>query len=196
MSQTTTEVDSWIANASSWQNEIRALRAILLDCDLTEELKSRKPCYTFDGNNVAIIQPFKGHCSLMFFKGALIEDAHGVLVAPGANSQAARRIDFTDEGQVRTLKKAIRQYVDEAIDIERSGKTVDFKAKENLTLPEELVTMLDDDPDLAEAFHALTPGRQRGWVLHLSDAKQSKTRVSRIERGRERILAGKGFNER
>jgi uncharacterized protein YdeI (YjbR/CyaY-like superfamily) len=190
------QVDAFIDRARGWQSEVRKLRAVLLDGGLEEEFKWRKPCYTSDGRNVAIIQPFRDHCSLMFFKGALLDDDRGLLVRPGRNSQAARRIQFTDEAQVEELEPVLRQYIDQAIRLEEAGLEVAFPAKHDLTLPVELSAKLEEDPELAHAFHALTPGRQRGYVLHVSGAKQSKTRVARIERAREKILAGKGFNER
>ncbi len=179
-----------------WQGETRRLRALLIGCGLDEEFKWRKPCYASDGNNIAIIQGFKGHCSLMFFKGALLEDEQEVLVRPGENSQAARRVDFTSEAEIEKLEPVLRGFVDQAIRLERAGAKIDFDAKRNLTIPEELQAKLDADPGLAGAFRALTPGRQRGYVMHIAAAKQSRTRVARIERAREKILMGKGFNER
>lgn len=190
------EVEAFIDGARSWKDETRRLRAILLDCGLDEELKWRKPCYTSDGRNIAIIQGFKAHCSLMFSKGALLEDEQEVLVRPGENSQAARRLDFRSEAEIEKLEPVLRGFVDQAIRLEKAGAKIDFDAKRNLTIPEELQAMLDEDAELAGAFRALTPGRQRGYVMHISGAKQPGTRVARIERSREKILAGKGFNER
>jgi uncharacterized protein YdeI (YjbR/CyaY-like superfamily) len=178
----------------AWQGVIRKLRAILLECGLDEERKWGKPCFLFEGRNVAIIQPFKAHCALMFFKGALLEDTHGLLRSQGENTQSAMRLEFTSEAQVKPA--VVKDYVKQAIANEKAGLKVDFKAKRELALPEELTRMLRKDRRLANAFHALTPGRQRGYVLHFSGAKQSQTRTARIEKCIPRILAGKGMNDR
>lgn len=148
----------------------------------------------FEGNNVAIIQPFKEHCSLMFFKGALIRDPHGLLRSQGRNTQSAMRLEFTGKDQIR--KAVVRTYVKQAIAVEKAGLKVDFKAKRELEIPEEFAEILNKDSELAQAFHALTPGRQRGYVLHFTGAKQSRTRTARIEKCIPRILAGKGMNDR
>lgn len=194
MSAQSTEVDAFVGRATTWQGEIRMLRSILLDCGLDEALKWGKPCFQFEGGNVAIIQPFKEHCSLMFFKGALIRDTHGLLRSQGENTQAAMRLEFTSKDQIR--KAVVRTYVKQAIAVEKAGLMVDFKAKRELEIPEELAEILNKDSELAQAFHALTPGRQRGYVLHFTGAKQSRTRTARIERCIPRILAGKGMNDR
>lgn len=196
MSKLNPKVDAYLSQAKRWREETKKLRAILLDCGLDEELKWGKPCYMFQDRNLAIIQGFKEHCSLMFFKGALFHDDHGVLVRPGEDSQAAMRVQFTSVGQISELEPALRSYVDQAAEVELAGRTVDFRAKRDLELPEELKTKLDQTPDLAAAFHGLTPGRQRAYVLHFSRAKQSKTRTARIEKSVEGILAGKGLNDR
>ncbi len=180
--------------SKAWQGEIRKLRAILLDCGLDEELKWGKPCFLFEGKSVAIIQPFKEHCSLMFFKGALLKDTHGLLRSQGENTQSAMRLEFTSESQVK--KAVVQSYVKQAIAVEKAGLKVDFKAKRELELPEELVRILQKDGRLAKAFHALTPGRQRGYVLHFTGAKQSQTRTARIEKCIPGILAGRGLNDR
>ena len=182
------------SSAKNWQGEIRALRSILLDCGLEEELKWGKPCFTFEGKNVAIIQPFKNHCSLMFFKGALLEDTHGLLRSQGENTQSAMRLEFTSKRQIE--KAVVQDYVKQAVDVEKAGLEVDFRAKRELELPEELTRVLDRDSKLAEAFHALTPGRRRGYVLHFTGAKRSATRTARVERCVPRILAGKGLHDR
>lgn len=189
-------VDAYIDRATSWQAEIKKLRAILLGCGLGEELKWGKPCYTHEGGNVAIIQPFKAHCGLMFFKGSLLQDDDGHLVLQGKNSQAGMRMEFTSVKQVKELEPVLRAFVEQAIELEKSGKKVDFKAKHELELPEELAARLAADKKLAAAFRALTPGRQRHYVLHFSEAKQAKTRVARIDKCVDRILSGKGLNDR
>jgi uncharacterized protein YdeI (YjbR/CyaY-like superfamily) len=148
----------------------------------------------FEGRNVAIIQPFKEHCSLMFFKGALLQDTHGLLRSQGENTQSAMRLEFTSKGQIK--KAVVKTYVTQAIAVEKAGLNVDFKATRELELPKELVQILNKDSKLAKAFHALTPGRRRGYVLHFTGAKQSKTRIARIEQCVPRILAGKGVNDR
>lgn len=190
------EVDDYVGRAKRWPDEIRQLRSILLDCGLDEALKWGKPCYAFRGGNVAIIQPFKEHCSLMFFKGSLMDDQDGVLVRPGANSQAAMRMQFTSSNEVDTLEPAVRRFVRQAIELEETGAEVEFRAKHELELPEELTARFERDPDLAAAFDALTPGRRRSYVLHFSQAKQSKTRAARIEKAVPTILAGRGLNGR
>lgn len=177
-----------------WKSAIDKLRSILLDCGLEETRKWGKPCFLFEGKNVAIIQPFKEHCSLMFFKGALLEDTHGLLRSPGAHSQAARRLEFTSAAPIKNT--VVKSYVMQAIAVERAGLTVDFKAKHELELPEELAQVLKKTPELRRAFNRLTPGRQRAYVLHFADAKRSTTRIARIEKHVARILAGKGLNDR
>lgn len=178
----------------AWQGEIRKLRSILLDCGLDEVLKWGKPCFLFEGRNIAIIQPFKKHCALMFFKGALLKDTHGLLRSQGPNTQSAKRLEFTSEAQV--AKAVVASYVKQAIEVEKAGLGVDFRAKRELELPEELTDILRRDRRLAKAFHALTPGRRRSYVLHFTGAKQSQTRAARIEKCIPGILAGKGMNER
>lgn len=192
MSAQNPKIDAFVNRAKNWQDEIRTLRSILLDCGLDEELKWGKPCFQFEGANIAIIQPFKEHCSLMFFKGALIQDTHNLLRSQGENTQSAMRLEFTSERQIK--KTVVKAYVKQAIAVEKAGLKVDFKAKRELELPEELTQILNKDSKLAKAFHALTPGRQRGYVLHFASAKQSKTRTARIEKNIPKILAGKGLH--
>ena len=188
------KVDAFVGRAKTWQGEIQKLRSIMLECGLDEELKWGKPCFAFEGKNVAIIQPFKQHCSLMFFKGALLKDTHGLLRSQGENTQSALRLEFTSEAQVK--KAVVAAYVKQAIAVEKSGLKVDFKAKRELELPEELTKILKKDRALAKAFQALTPGRQRAYVMHFSAAKQPATRTARIEKAAPQILAGKGMNDR
>ncbi len=188
------KVDAFVARAAAWQGEIRKLRSILLDAGLDEDLKWGKPCFMFEGQNVAIIQPFKAHCALMFFKGALLEDTHGLLRSQGENTQSAMRLEFTSEASIK--KSVITSYAKQAIAVERRGEKVAFKAKEALELPAELRQILDKDRKLAKAFSALTPGRQRAYVLYFTGAKQSATRIARIEKSASAILAGKGIHDR
>ncbi len=194
MSSRSAKVDAFVNRATRWQAEIKKLRKTLLDCGLDEDLKWGKPCFAFDGNNVAIIQPFKEHCSLMFFKGVLLKDTYGLLRSQGVNTQSALRLEFTSEAGIK--KTVVKSYVRQAVAVEKAGLKVDFKAKRELELPDELAQALMRNPKLAEAFHALTPGRQRGYVLHFTGAKQSKTRTARIEKCIPNILAGRGMNDR
>jgi uncharacterized protein YdeI (YjbR/CyaY-like superfamily) len=194
MSKPNPKVDAFVARAKAWRGEMEKLRSILLESGLDEEVKWGKPCYAHEGNNIAIIQPFKEHCALMFFKGALLDDTHGRLRSQGENTQSAMRLEFTNEAEVS--KAVVKGYVKQAIAVEKAGLTVDFKAKRALELPDELTQMLERDRKLAKAFHALTPGRQRSYVLHIKGAKQSATRTARVMKCVPKILAGVGFNER
>src|SRR6478735_938865 len=196
MSTMNPKVDEFVKRAKAWQGEMQKLRSILGGCGLEEDLKWGKPCFTFEGKNIAIIQPFKEHCSLMFFKGALLEDTHGLLRSQGENSQSALRLEFTSEAQVTKTKAALKSYVKQAIAAEQAGLKVDFKAKRELELPEELTAILKKDRKLAKAFAALTPGRQRAYVLFFRHAEQSATRTARIEKHIPKILAGQGINDR
>jgi len=170
------------------------LRRILLKCQLTEELKWGKPCYTFQNSNVVIIQGFKEFCALLFCKGALLNDPGGILKKPGKNTQAARRIPFTNVREIVEMTPILKAYVQEAMDAEKAGLEVNFK-KNPEPVPEELQNRLDEIPALKTAFHALTPGRQRAYILYFSGAKQSKTRESRVEKCMQQILNGKGLND-
>jgi len=194
MSTMNPKVDEFVKRAKAWQGEMQKLRAILSGCGLDEDLKWGKPCFMFEGRNVAIIQPFKEHCSLMFFKGALLKNNQGLLRSQGENTQSAMRLEFTSEAQVK--KAMVESYVKEAIAVEKQGLTVDFKAKRELELPQELTQILEKNRRLAKAFEALTPGRKRAYVMHFSGAKQSQTRTARIEKVIPMILAGKGMNDR
>ncbi len=196
MTKKNSKVNAYVSRAQRWRDETEALRTVLLDCGLNEELKWGKPCYTFEGRNVAIIQGFKPHCALMFFKGALLKDSEEVLVKQGENSQAAMRMEFTDVGQVSEMESTLRAYLAEAIEVERAGLQVDFKAKRELSFPDELVGAFEENPELKAAFDALTPGRQRAYNLHFSGAKKSATRATRIAKCSPKILAGKALNDR
>ncbi|MEQ9400939.1 MAG: YdeI/OmpD-associated family protein [Longimicrobiales bacterium] len=196
MSARNPDIGAFIARATRWRSEMEALREILLTCDLDETLKWGKPCYTAHGGNIAIMQPFKAHLSLMFFKGALLSDPEGILRSQGENTQAALRIEFTRAAQVRGLESELRSYVDEAIAVEKAGTDVPKKDVEAYEVPAEFEDRLERDADYRAAFEALTPGRQKSWLLHLAGAKRAATRERRIEEGRARIMEGKGFHER
>jgi uncharacterized protein YdeI (YjbR/CyaY-like superfamily) len=189
------DVDAVLRRERKWVDEVERLRPIILDSELTEELKWGKPCYTFEKSNVAMLYRMKDYCALGFFKGALLKDANGVLVAPGKNSQAMRWLRFTDVGEVAELESTVRAYIAEAVEVEKTGLRVNFKKTTDFTIPEEFQAKLDGDPELKAAFDALTPGRQRGYILHFSGAKQSKTRASRVEKCLRQILDGKGLND-
>ena len=190
------EVDKFVSKSDRWTGELSQLRTILVGCGLTEELKWVKPCYTYNGSNIAIFQPFKESCALMFFKGALLKDSAGVLEKPGANSQAARRIKFRSVAEVKKLAGTIKEYIAEAIEAEKAGLTVSLKTPDQFEVPAEFQSRLDNTPALRKAFAALTPGRQRAYLLHFSAPKRSETRASRVEKCEPRIMAGKGLNDR
>lgn len=181
-------------SARLWRQEANELRSILLRCGLTEEFKWGKPCYTHNGKNICIIQRMKGFLALLFFKGALLKDPDNVLQVQGPNSRGGYRMRFTSVRDVAKMAKSVKAFVREAIAVEKAGLKVE--AASDLEYPEELVDKLAEDSELKAAFDKLTPGRKRGYVLHFSDAKQSKTRVARIGKSRPGILAGKGFQER
>nr|WP_315207030.1 YdeI/OmpD-associated family protein [uncultured Flavobacterium sp.] len=189
------KVDEFISSATKWQPEIKQLRLLLLDCGLTEEFKWRMPCYCFQGNNVVLIGSFKEFCTLSFFKGILLQDSNGILSKPGENSQAMRFFKFTNLEEITENQSIIKAYIYEAIEIEKAGLKVIFKSNTELELVEELQIAFDKNPDLKTTFNALTPGRQRAYNLHFSEAKQSKTRETRIEKYTQRILNGKGIND-
>lgn len=186
------EVDDYLSKVDKWQDELKQLRAILLDCMLTEELKWGSPCYTFQGSNVSIIGGLKDHCVLSFFKGALLNDPEGILEKPGDNTRSARVIPFTNVRQIIKMEPILKAYIHEAIEVEKAGLKVDFKKE---PVPEELQQKMNEHPAFKAAFNALTPGRQRAYILYFSAPKQSKTRVSRIEKYMQRILDGKGMND-
>lgn len=179
---------------NNWQEEMRELRLITLDCDLTEEVKWGVPCYTYQGGNVFTMSALKNYCAIGFFKGALINDVHNILEKPGKNTQAARLIKFTSVDQIVEMEHQLRAYIQKAIDIEKAGLKVPMK-KNLEPIPEELQDKLDNDPIFQEAFDALTQGRQRGYILHFSGAKQAKTRISRIEKCTPKIMDGKGLHD-
>lgn len=179
----------------TWTEELKQLRRIVLDCGLHEGFKWSQPCYQYQKSNILIVTAFKEYAALAFFKGALLGDPDGILVAPGENSQSARQIRFTNTKDIIEMEPILRAYIYEAIEVEKAGLKVDFKKKPD-PLPEELLSKFDEMPALKHAFEALTPGCQRGYILHFSQAKQSNTRVSRIEKHIEKILNNKGINDR
>lgn len=189
------KVDDYIDKASNWQKEIQELRNILLDFDLTEELKWKAPCYTFKGNNIVLIGKFKDYVTLSFFKGVLLSDNKNILVSPGENSQTVKMIKFTKLEDIFKLEKVLKEYIFEAIEIERHGLKVEFKKNSDLDLIEELENKINENNDFKKAFLSLTPGRQRGYNIFFSSAKQSKTRKVRIEKNIHRILNGFGLND-
>jgi uncharacterized protein YdeI (YjbR/CyaY-like superfamily) len=193
MSAPNPKVEAYLGSVKSWRGEIEKLRSILLECGLDEDLKWGKICFSFQGANVAIIQPFKEHCSLMYFKGVLLKDTSGLLRSQGQNTQSAMRLEFTNEAQV--TKTLVKSYTNQAIAVEKAGTKVEFKAKDALEIPSELSLILKKDRKLEKAFYSLTPGRQRAYVLHFTGAKQSKTRTARIEKWIPKILAGMGMND-
>jgi uncharacterized protein YdeI (YjbR/CyaY-like superfamily) len=190
--KTNPKVDGYLRKAKKWQEEMENLRGISLDCGLTEELKWGKPCYTFQKRNIVIIQGFKEFCALLFCKGALLKDPNGILKKFGW--QAARRIPFTNVREIVEMEPILKAYLCEAIEAEKAGLKVNFKRNPE-PIPEEFQNKLDEIPALKTAFHALTPGRQRGYILYFSGAKQSKTRESRVEKCMQRILNGKGLDD-
>jgi uncharacterized protein YdeI (YjbR/CyaY-like superfamily) len=189
------KVDWYFDKAKQWQDEIKKLRSIMLDTGLTEELKWGCPCYTLQGENIVLIHTFKEYCALLFFKGALFKDPEGILVQQTKNVQSARQIRFTSLKQINAIKAVVKAYVHEAIAVEKSGVKVEFKKTSEFEVPEEFINKLDEEPDLKAAFDALTPGRQRGYLLYFASAKQAKTRAARIEKYTQQILAGKGLED-
>jgi uncharacterized protein YdeI (YjbR/CyaY-like superfamily) len=196
------KVDWYFSKAKEWKKEIQKLRAIILDCDLTEELKWGCPCYTFEKSNIVLIHMFKEYCAVLFFKGALLKDPKGILVQQTENVQAARQIRFTKVREINKLEKTLKAYIYEAVEVQEAGLPqrdpfgkVDFKKNKEFTIPEEFQNKLDKNPALKTAFYALTPGRQRGYILYFSAAKRSKTRESRVEKYIPQILNGKGLED-
>jgi len=181
--------------AKKWEKETDKLRKIALDCDLTEELKWGKPCFTFKKKNIAIIIPLKESCAFSFFKGALLKDPKRILQRVGEHTQAGRWIKFTSVKEVAYLRSTLVDYIYEAIAIEESGKNVELKKPSEYAIPEELQTRLDENAALKAAFEALTPGRRKSYIFHISSAKQSKTRSARSDKCVPMILSGRGFNE-
>ncbi len=189
------KVDLFLRKASKWQKEMTILRTLVLECGLNEDFKWMHPCYTYKKSNVVLIHGFKEYCALLFHKGALLKDPDHILIKQTKNVQAARQIRFTNSEEVIKLRSAIKAYVYEAIEIEKAGLKVPMKKTTEFNMPEELQQKFNESPDFKAAFEALTPGRQRGYLLHFSQAKQSKTRLARIERNRQKIIEGKGLKD-
>ena len=188
-------VDFYFNKAQKWQEEIEKLRLITLDCGLTEELKWGCPCYTFQKKNIVLIHVFKEYCALLFFKGSLLKDPDSILIQQTANVQVARQIRFTNARELSRQERILKAYIYEAIEVEKAGLKVPLKKTAQFTVPEEFKKKLNKTPALKTAFKALTPGRQRAYILYFSAAKQSKTRESRIEKCMPQILHGKGLND-
>ena len=195
MNKTNPKVDAYLSKAKKWQEEFERLRTIILSCGLSEELKWGAPCYTFENRNIVLIHGFKEYCALLFFKGALLKDAEGILIQQTENVQAARQIRFTNVREIVKLKPILKAYLHEAIEVEKAGLKVNLKKTTEFKVPEEFQTKLDEIPALKTAFHALTPGRQRAYILHFSQPKLAKTRASRVEKSMRQILKGKGIND-
>ncbi|HYK46592.1 MAG TPA: YdeI family protein [Parafilimonas sp.] len=189
------DVDFFFDKASQWQKEYEKLRTIILECGLTEELKWGCPCYTFENSNIVLIHGFKEYCALLFFKGALLGDAEGILIQQTENVQSARQVRFTNVREIVKMERAVKAYIYEAIEVERAGLKVKLKQTSDFKVPEEFQKKLNKNAALKKAFNALTPGRQRAYIFHFSQPKQSKTREARIEKYMQQILEGKGLND-
>lgn len=190
------KVDLFLQKASKWQEEMTLLRRIILDCGLVEDFKWNHPCYTFNRKNIVLIHGFKDYCALLFHKGALLKDNENILVQQTENVQAARQIRFQNATEVKKLENTVKSYVHEAVEVEKAGLTVSMKKTAEYDTPVELTKKFQEVPGLQAAFESLTPGRQRGYLLHFSKAKQTQTRESRIEKNIARIFDGKGLNDR
>jgi uncharacterized protein YdeI (YjbR/CyaY-like superfamily) len=195
MNRMNPKVDFFFRKAEKWQEEFEKLRTIILDCPLTEELKWGVPCYTFEKKNIVLIHGFKEYCAILFVKGALLRDAKGVLIQQTENVQAARQIRFTNAREIVEMEAILKDYIHEAIEVEKAGLRVDLKETPEFIMPEEFQSKLDEIPALKTAFDALTPGRQRAYLLYFSAPKQSRTRESRVEKCMQKILNGKGLND-
>ena len=195
MEKTNPKVDFFFTRTKKWHEEFQKLRMIILGCGLTEELKWGCPCYTFEKRNIVLMHGFKEYCALLFFKGALLNDPEGILIQQTPNVQAARQIRFTDVRDIVKMKTILKAYVREAIEVEKAGLKVKLRKTGELTIPEEFQNKLNQNPDLKRAFKALTPGRQRAYILYFSSPRQSKTRESRVEKYVKRILNGKGLDD-
>jgi len=189
------KVKDFMDKSKQWGDEYRKLREIVLDCGLTEDFKWRVPCYTSEDKNIVMIHGFKEYCAMLFPKGALLKDPEKILIQQTENVQSARQVRFTSLDEIEELEPILKGYIKEAIEVENAGLEVDFKKTSEFNMPVEFREKLDKDPGLNTAFHALTPGRQRGYLLYFSAPKQSKTRELRIEKYEQQILAGKGLND-
>lgn len=189
------KVDEFLSKAKKWKEEYETLRKIVLDCELTEDYKWMNPCYTFEKKNIVLMHGFKEYCALLFPKGSLLQDSHGILIQQTENVQGARQIRFTNVQEIAEKEAVLKAYIYEAIEVEKGGLKVKAKKPEELIIPDELQHKFDEIPALKDAFTTLTPGRQRAYILHFSAAKQSKTRESRVEKCIPNILNGKGLND-
>ncbi|MFE4120515.1 YdeI family protein [Priestia sp. YIM B13486] len=189
------KVNEFLNKAKKWKEEYETLRKIVLDCELTEDFKWMNPCYTFEKKNIVLIHGFKEYCALLFPKGSLLQDSHGILIQQTENVQGARQIRFTNVQEIAEKEAILKAYIDEAIEVEKAGLKVQVKKPEELIIPDELQHKFDEIPALKDAFTTLTPGRQRAYIIYFSAAKQSKTRESRIEKCIPNILNGKGLND-
>jgi uncharacterized protein YdeI (YjbR/CyaY-like superfamily) len=189
------KVDRFLSNAKKWREEFEELRRIVLGCGLAEELKWGCPCYTFQNSNIVLIHGFKEYCALLFFKGALLKDAKGILIQQTENVQAARQVRFTDVREIVGREPILKAYIREAMEVEKAGLKVKLKKTADFKIPEEFQSKLDEIPALKTAFNALTPGRQRAYLFYFSAAKQAKTRQSRVEKCVQQILHGKGLDD-
>ena len=195
MNKMNPKVDGYLRKAKKWPEELGKLRMIILDCQLTEELKWGQPCYTFQKRNIVLIHGFKEYCALLFFKGALLKDSKSILIQQTANVQAARQIRFTNVREIIEMEPILKAYIKEAIEVEKAGLKVNYKTTSEFKIPEEFQSKLEEIPGLKTAFDALTPGRQRGYLFYFSQPKQSKTLESRVEKCMHQILNGKGLND-
>jgi len=195
MSDKNPKVDAFMQTGGKWQAEYQKLREIVLSSGLDEDYKWMHPCYTSDGSNVVLIHGFKEYCALLFMKGALLKDPKGILVKQTEQVQAARQVRFRSLQEIVDLEPTLKAYIQEAIDVEKSGMKLELKKTEDFPMPDELMTRFKEEPALQKAFEALTPGRQHAYQLYFSQAKQAATREARIEKSRARILAGKGLND-
>jgi uncharacterized protein YdeI (YjbR/CyaY-like superfamily) len=195
MNKMNPKIDGFLKKAKKWREELEKLRIVCLDCGLTEELKWGKPCYTYQGSNIVLIHGFKEYCALLFFKGALLKDPKGILIQQTENVQAARQNRFTNVREIVQMEATLKAYINEAIEVEKTGLEVSYKKTSEFAIPEEFQDRLDNSPGLKKAFDALTPGRQRGYILYFSAAKQPTTREARVEKCVQQILNGKGLND-
>ncbi|WP_436516922.1 YdeI/OmpD-associated family protein [Ekhidna sp. To15] len=190
------KVNWFFEKDTQWQKEYALMRQIALDCELIEELKWGCPCYTYKGTNIVLIHGFKDYCAFLFHKGALLNDSEDILIQQTKNVQSARQARFTNVHEITDLKTKLKAYIYEAIEVEKAGLKVEMKKTKEFQVPSELVDKFDENPDFKSAFEKLTPGRQRGYLLHFSAAKQAKTRIGRIDNSISKIFEGKGWNER
>jgi len=189
------KVDAFLSREKKWTEEFKKLREIILDCNLTEELKWGVPCYTFEKKNIVLMHGFKDYCAILFPKGTLLKDPDHILIIQTENVQAARQVRFTNLQQIVKLEPVLKAYIQEAIEVEKAGLKVEFKKTEEFNMPVEFKEFLNEMPELKTAFEALTPGRQRAYLLYFSAPKQSKTRLARIEKSMQQIFEGKGLND-